>query len=93
MPTTTESTDVVSTYLLQFNPQTVGGIILPRGCSAVSLDLRKTILRQALERFHLLQTKPITTGARCCGNRRGLLLRDDLMDEAGKSSSLSNELL
>ena len=32
-------------WLRQFNPETVGGIILPRGCSVVSLDLRKTILR------------------------------------------------
>ena len=45
-----ESTDVTNgvlndAFLLEFNPQTVGGIILPRGCSVVSLDLRKTILR------------------------------------------------
>ena len=43
--TTTSSDTVDDAYLLQFNPQTVGGIILPRGCSVVSLDLRKTILR------------------------------------------------
>ena len=34
-------------WLTSFNPETVGGIILPRGCSVVSLDLRKTILRPA----------------------------------------------
>ena len=28
-----------------FNPNDVGGVILPRGCSMVSLDLRKTIFR------------------------------------------------
>ena len=39
------TTTVDDAYLLKFNPQTVGGIILPRGCSVVSLDLRKTILR------------------------------------------------
>ena len=37
-------------WLTSFNPasntnQTKGGIILPRGCSVVSMDLRKTILR------------------------------------------------
>ena len=31
--------------LIQFNPQGVGGLILPRGVSVISLDLRKTILR------------------------------------------------
>ena len=31
--------------LLAFNPSGVGGIILPRGCSLISLDLRKTIIR------------------------------------------------
>ena len=31
--------------LIQFNPAGVGGLILPRGCSLCSLDLRKTILR------------------------------------------------
>ena len=31
--------------LLSFNPRATGGLILPRGCSVVSLDLRKTILR------------------------------------------------
>ena len=39
------TTTVDAAYLLKFNPATVGGIILPRGCSVVSLDLRKTILR------------------------------------------------
>ena len=39
------TTTVDAAYLLKFNPETVGGIILPRGCSVVSLDLRKTILR------------------------------------------------
>ena len=31
--------------LIEFNPAGVGGLILPRGCSLCSLDLRKTILR------------------------------------------------
>lgn len=31
--------------LIAFNPQEKGGLILPRGCSVVSLDLRKCILR------------------------------------------------
>ena len=31
--------------LQSFNPRATGGLILPRGCSVVSLDLRKTILR------------------------------------------------
>ena len=31
--------------LSKFNPPIVGGLILPRGCSVISLDLRKTILR------------------------------------------------
>ena len=31
--------------LIAFNPETVGGLILPRGVSICSLDLRKTILR------------------------------------------------
>ena len=33
--------------LKAFNPSIRGGIILPRGCSLVSLDLRKTIIRPA----------------------------------------------
>ena len=37
-----EPTDV---ELRAFNPRATGGLILPRGCSVVSLDLRKTILR------------------------------------------------
>lgn len=41
----TSSTTVDDAYLRGFNPETKGGIILPRGCSVVSLDLRKTILR------------------------------------------------
>ena len=52
------STDTVDdAFLLRFNPQTVGGIILPRGCSVVSLDLRKTILRPGTERFPILQMR------------------------------------
>ena len=39
------TTVVDDAYLKKFNPETVGGIIMPRGCSVVSLDLRKTILR------------------------------------------------
>ena len=31
--------------LEEFNPNGLGGVILPRGCSVVSLDLRKTIFR------------------------------------------------
>ena len=31
--------------LQAFNPRASGGLILPRGCSVISLDLRKTILR------------------------------------------------
>ena len=33
--------------LTSFNDKVTGGIILPRGCSLVSLDLRKTIIRPA----------------------------------------------
>ena len=33
--------------LTSFNDSVTGGIILPRGCSLVSLDLRKTIIRPA----------------------------------------------
>ena len=33
--------------LKAFNPKTRGGIILPRGCSLVSIDLRKTVIRPA----------------------------------------------
>ena len=39
------TTTVDDAFFLQFNPQTTGGIILPRGASLISLDLRKTILR------------------------------------------------
>lgn len=31
--------------LQAFNPRSTGGLVLPRGCSVVSLDLRKTIIR------------------------------------------------
>ena len=48
--TADENDDVDDDWLTAFNPasnnnQTKGGIILPRGCSMVSMDLRKTILR------------------------------------------------
>ena len=36
---------ITDAWLTGFNPETVGGIILPRGCSLISLDLRKTIIR------------------------------------------------
>ena len=31
--------------LIKFNPETTGGLVLPRGVSLISMDLRKTILR------------------------------------------------
>ena len=41
----TDGQEPTDEQLIAFNPQAVGGVILPRGCSLVSLDLRKTILR------------------------------------------------
>ena len=39
------SQDPTDAELIAFNPKDTGGLILPRGCSLISLDLRKTILR------------------------------------------------
>ena len=40
------SNDTIDAAWLQsFNPADDGGLILPRGCSVVSLDLRKTVIR------------------------------------------------
>jgi hypothetical protein len=40
-----ESKDPDSTELIKFNPATVGGVLLPRGCSLCGPDLRKTTIR------------------------------------------------
>ena len=37
--------EITDEWLTGFNPEALGGIILPRGCSMISLDLRKTIIR------------------------------------------------
>ncbi len=44
-PVWTNGQDPTDAELIAFNPQATGGLILPRGCSLISLDLRKTILR------------------------------------------------
>jgi len=41
----TDGQDPTDAELIAFNPNTTGGLILPRGCSLISMDLRKTILR------------------------------------------------
>ena len=41
----TDGQDPTDAELIAFNPKTTGGLILPRGCSLISMDLRKTILR------------------------------------------------
>jgi len=40
-----ESKNPDSTELIKFNPATVGGVLLPRGCSLCGPDLRKTTIR------------------------------------------------
>ena len=44
-PVWTDGQEPTDAELIAFNPQATGGLILPRGCSLISLDLRKTILR------------------------------------------------
>ncbi len=44
-PVWTDKYEPTDADLIAFNPEVTGGLILPRGCSLVSLDLRKTILR------------------------------------------------
>ncbi len=44
-PVWTDGQEPTDAELIAFNPEATGGLILPRGCSLVSLDLRKTILR------------------------------------------------
>jgi hypothetical protein len=39
------SRDVSAADLIKFNPATVGGVLLPRGCSLCGADLRKTVIR------------------------------------------------
>ena len=77
-------------FLLQFNPETVGGIILPRGCSVVSLDLRKTILRPGLNTV----PSPAAEAADYSNRRTMLRVTGEgyyygitFMDEANNSSS------
>ena len=41
----TAATDITQDWLARFNPQNIGGLILPRNCSLCSLDLRKVIIR------------------------------------------------
>ena len=43
----TSTFEPTTAQLQQFNDETAGGVILPRGCSLVSNDLRKTLLRPA----------------------------------------------
>lgn len=50
--------------LISFNPPT-GGVILPRGCSLVSMDLRKTVLRPNA-------VPPVANEAADLSNRRGI---------------------
>jgi hypothetical protein len=40
-----ESKDPTTADLIKFNPATVGGVLLPRGCSLCGPDLRKTTIR------------------------------------------------
>lgn len=85
------STDVVdAAYLQQFNPETVGGVIIPRGGSVISLDLRKTILRPAAG------TVPAPADEAADYSNRRCMLRMTgesyyygftFMDEAGNSNS------
>lgn len=44
-PQWTDGQDPTDAELIAFNPRATGGLILPRGCSLISMDLRKTILR------------------------------------------------
>ena len=44
-PPWTDGQDPTDAELIAFNPRATGGLILPRGCSLISMDLRKTILR------------------------------------------------
>ena len=39
------TTEPTAAQLRAFNPSDTSGVIIPRGCSVISLDLRKTILR------------------------------------------------
>lgn len=45
IPSYGASRDVSAEDLIQFNPATVGGVLLPRGCSLCGPDLRKTVIR------------------------------------------------
>lgn len=40
-----DSKDPTTAELIEFNPATVGGVLLPRGCSLCGPDLRKTTIR------------------------------------------------
>jgi hypothetical protein len=42
-----DGTEPTITELVRFNDQDKGAVILPRGCSLISLDLRKTVIRPA----------------------------------------------
>jgi len=44
-PAWADGHDPTEAELIAFNPQATGGLILPRGCSLISMDLRKTVLR------------------------------------------------
>ena len=86
-----ESTDTVDdAFLVRFNPQTVGGIILPRGCSVVSLDLRKTILRPGTGTVPATADEAADYSNRRCMLRvtgEGYYYGMTFMDEASKTSS------
>ena len=74
--------------LIEFNPATVGGVLLPRGCSLCGADLRKITLRPNY-------VPPATDEASDYGNRRGLLkitgtgyfFGFTIMDKTGLSAS------
>lgn len=44
-PVWTDGQDPTDAQLIAFNSATTGGVILPRGCSLINMDLRKTLLR------------------------------------------------
>ena len=46
-PAIASGTEPTLADLVRFNDPTKGGVILPRGCSLISLDLRKTVIRPA----------------------------------------------
>ena len=85
-----ESSDTVDdTYLLQFNPQTVGGIICPAAAAWSASTCARPFFAPKPERFPTLRKKQrlqqLPHDAAC--NRRGLLLRHDLYGSSGATKS------